>query len=241
MYKENDAKAHSSKSYFTVLYNHLIFIVLVVILGALLGFCAGIMMVKPVYSKSMSLMLIAEVDSNEENSSNTQDMALSQYWLGDVNKILKSRDFVTVVNNDYQGEGTISAGSIGISYSSEDSLIFSLSYTDSSFALAEAKLEAVITKAKVYLQDKIVADNVELKETSNFYAQGMNYNYTSYIIIGLFAGLAISVGFVTMKHLLDNTVKDRFEAEELTGANLLACIQSFSEEELAKSKKKKID
>lgn len=239
--KETEAKVHSSKSYFTVLYNHLLFIILVVIIGGLVGCCAGIIRVKPVYTKSMSLMLIAEVDATEENSSNTQDMALSQYWLGDVNKILKSRDFVAVVNQDYtsnNGAGSITAGAIGISYSNEESLIFSLSYTDSSYELAESKLNAVISKAKVYLQDKIVADNVELKETSNFFGQGMTYNYTSYIIIGLFAGLVLSVGFVTIRHLLDNTVKDRFEAEELTGANLLACIQSISDEEIAKSKKR---
>lgn len=240
MYKDSDTKVRSGKSYFSVLYSNLLFIILVVILGGLIGFGAGIMTVKPVYIKSMSLMLIAEVDSTEENSSSTQDMALSQYWLGDVNKILKSRDFVAVVNKDYaanNGEGGISAGAIGISYSSEESLIFSLSYTDSSYELAEAKLKAVIGKAKVYLQDKIVADNVELKETSNFFAQGMNYNYTSYIIIGLFTGLVISVAFVTIRHLLDNTVKDKFEAEELTGSNLLACIQMVNDEELAKKKK----
>lgn len=232
----------SGRSYFAVLYKNLLFIILSAILGALIGFGTGIITVKPVYTKSMSVMLLAEVDATEESASNSQDMALSQYWLGDVNKILKSSNFVTFANEYYEsenGSGSIEAGSISITYNSDQSLIFSISYTDLSYELAEAKLKSVISRAKIYLQDKLVADNVELKETSNVYGQSMKYNYTSYIIVGLFVGVLISVGYVTIKHLLDNTLKDKDEIEELTGTNLLACIESISDETLSKQRKKK--
>ena len=174
----------SGRSYFAVLYKNLLFIILSAILGALIGFGTGIITVKPVYTKSMSVMLLAEVDATEESASNSQDMALSQYWLGDVNKILKSSNFVTFANEYYESENgsdSIDAASISVTYNSDQSLIFSISYTDLSYELAEAKLKSVISRAKIYLQDKLVADNVELKETSNVYGQSMKYNYTSAI------------------------------------------------------------
>ncbi|MBR2871551.1 MAG: hypothetical protein IKB98_09310 [Clostridia bacterium] len=238
---DNNVKTSGSKkSIFAVLYKNLLLIILAAVLGALAGFGLGILSVEPVYRQGISVMLIAEVDSSNENASNSQDMALSQYWLGDVNEILTSPSFVKVANDYYKdngGEGEIVAGGISISYNSEQSLIFSITYTDVSDELAGKKLSAVVEKAKVHLQDKLVADNVELKETSNINFKSMDYDYTSYIIIGLLIGLLISVGYVVLRFLLDNTVKDKHELEELTGVNVLACIDSFDNRDKKHNKK----
>jgi capsular polysaccharide biosynthesis protein len=220
----------SKKSIFSVLYKNLLLIILATVLGALAGFGWGIISVDPVYSEGVSLMFIAEVTSEDENASNSQDMVLSQYWLADVNKILTSPSFVKIANdyyNDNGGEGSITTGGIKVSYNSEQSLIFSITYTDVSPELASKKLSAIVEKAKGHLQDKLVAKNVELKETSNINFKGMNYDYTSYIIIGLVIGLLVSAGFVAIRFLLDNTIKDKHELEEMTGVNVLACIDSF--------------
>lgn len=227
----------TKKSLFSLLYKNLFVIILAVILGILMGLGVGVLKEKPIYTEGTSVMLLAEVDSSSETASNTQDMALSQYWLSDINEILRSDSFVKVVNQSYKengGEGQISAGAINVTYSSDYSLIFSISYTDVDEALAGKKLNAVISEAKEYLKDKLVADNVELKETTNKNFKSVSYDYKSYLIIGALAGLLLSVGFYVVRFLLDNTVKDKAEIEELTGVNVFACIEYNKKEELKK-------
>ena len=228
------------KSLFTLLYKNLAIIILAGILGLLVGFGVGVLKEKPIYTESTSVMLLAEVDASSENTSNTQDMALSQYWLSDVKELLGSHSFVSIVNKSYKakgGQGEIYAGSINVSYYKDDSLIFSISYTDADEVLAGKKLNAVVEEAKEYLKDKLVADNVELKETTNVNAKSVSYDYKSYLIIGAIAGLLIAVSFYVIKYLLDNTVKEKSEIEELTGVNVFACIEYCKNDDTPKDKK----
>lgn len=222
------------KSLFSLLYKNLLVIILAVVLGLLVGFGIGVLKEKPIYTESTSVMLLAEVDASNENASNTQDMALSQYWLSDVKELLRSDNFVEVVNKAYKlkgGDGEIYASSIAVTYYNDESLIFSISYTDSDEVLAGKKLNVVVEEAKEYLKDKLVADNVELKETTNVNAKSVSYDYKTYLIIGAIAGLLIAVGYYLVRYLLDNTVKDKAEIEELTGVNVFACIEYTKPEE----------
>ncbi len=224
----------TKKSFFSLLYKNLFIIILAIVLGLLVGLGIGVLKEKPIYTESTSVMLLAEVDSSNEDASNTQDMALSQYWISDVNELLKSDNFVSVVNKTYKqngGKGEINAGAITVTYYNDESLIFSISYTDSDEVLAGKKLNAVVNEAKEYLKDKLVADNVELKETTNVNAKSVRYDYKIYLIIGAIAGLVIAVGYYLIRYLLDNTVKDKSEIEELTGVNVFACIEYTKPEE----------
>lgn len=225
----------SAKSFIRVVYKNLLLIVLSIILGALVGFGIGIIREKPIYTEGVSVMLLAEVDASSESSSRPQDMALSQYLLGDVKDLLTAPEFTKLATaryHDYYGqtEEVVKSSGISVSYAKGDSLIFNISYSDSSSELAEKKLKAVVDEAKIYLQDKLVAGSVELKETTNVNFKNMKYEYVSYIGIGLFVGLLIAFIYVVMKYLLDNTVKDKEEIEELTGSNILACINLLHED-----------
>ncbi len=224
----------TKKSLFSLLYKNLLVIILAIVLGLLVGLGIGVLKEKPIYTESTSVMLLAEVDASNEDASNTQDMALSQYLLSDVNELLKSDNFVAVVNKSYKqngGKGEIYSGAINVTYYNDESLIFSISYTDSDEVLAGKKLNAVVGEAKEYLKDKLVADNVELKETTNVNAKSVRYDYKIYLIIGAIVGLVIAVGYYLIRYLLDNTVKDKAEIEELTGVNVFACIEYTKSEE----------
>lgn len=212
-----------SFSLLKALYKNLVLIILCTVFGALLGLGYGVIRVKPVYTKTSTVMLVTGIES----SSYSNNLVLGQYYLKDVAMILQSTEFIEEVNAEYSengGTGEISSGSISFSYGNDDSLIFSISYSDSSYELAEKKLNAIITHSQERLVDLIKADSVKLKETNNVKSETYKYNYTKHIVIGLLAGCVLAVGYTMLKYFLDNTVKDRLEIEEITGVNVLACI-----------------
>lgn len=227
----------SGRTFFSALYEKLLLLILSTVLGALLGFGLGILRVSPVYTETTSVMLITDFKTaSGNNASNTSKITLAQLYLPNIEMILTSSEFIDATNESYReqgGESEITASKININYSDEGSLIFNISYTDVSYELAEEKLDVVVETAKEILKTKLVADNVELKETTNVNAQNAHYNYTKYIVVGLAIGLLISVGYVTVKYLMDNTIKDREEVERLTGVNVLAYIDAIPDEVFA--------
>ena len=52
-----------------------------------------------------------------------------------------------------------------------------------------------------------------------------NNGLSSYILIGVIAGVVLSVVVVLIKGAFDNTVHDKDELEDITGSNMLACIE----------------
>ena len=211
------------RSLLTALYKNILAIILAAVLGCLLGLGYGVLTVKPVYTRTSTVMLVAKINS----SSSSNNLVLSQYYLSDVGTIIKSAGFVAGANELHKengGAGVITSSGIGISYGVEDSLIFSISYRDKSDALAESKLKTVIAYAQSSLADYIKADGAELKETSNEMAKSSSYNYFKPSVIGFLLGAIAAVACVVVVYLLDNTVKDREEIEELTGVNVLAFI-----------------
>ena len=228
-------KQTSNNGYLAALYKKLTLIILSVVLGVLVGLGLGIMLVKPVYTKTTTVILITEYSSSSgASASNSSQMTLARLYLPTIGRILASNDFVEDANKLYDengGQGDIDGNAIKVKYNIEGSLIFDISYTDVSYELAEAKLNAVVKNAQASLTEKLVADNAIIKETTNIHQESYSYDYNLYIIVGFLAGAILSVGYVTIKYLLDNTIKDRFEIEEITGVNVIACIDYIPDED----------
>lgn len=228
-------KQTSSNGYLSALYKKLGLIILSVILGLLAGLGLGVILEKPVYTKTTTVILITEYSNSAGTSaSNSSQMTLARLYLPTIGRILASNDFVEDANKLYLedgGQGEINGSAIKVKYNVQDSLIFDISYTDASYELAEAKLNAVVKNAQASLTEKLVADNAIIKETTNIHKESYSYDYNLYIIMGFLVGALISVGYVTIKYLLDNTIKDRFEIEEITGVNVIACIDYIPDEE----------
>lgn len=233
----------SGTNYLSVLSKNIVAIILSLVLGFLVGLGVGVLVVKPVYTKTTTVMLITEFSNASGNSaSNSSEMTLAKLYLPTIGRILSSNEFVDDANKIYAdegGKGEIDGGNIKVNYGTDGSLIFDISYSDTSYELAEAKLNAVVLNAQISLKDKLVADNALLKETTNVRAETKSFNYNIYMILGTLLGAIISVGWVTIKYLLDNTLKDRFEIEEITGENVIACIDYLPDEDQTKKTKKK--
>lgn len=218
-----------------ILYKSWLWIVLVTILCALLGLFYSVSQVPPTYTATRSLMLRTEIHDAEYTSQSANQANLAKNYFVTVEKIIKSPKLVKEVNENNTLSGlTVRSSAIGISYG-ENSLIFKVSYTEKTKELAEQKLNALIdtfSKSNTIKQG-IMADDVQFIHTQKVCDIVENNSHVKITVIGGCVGLVLAVGVAFVVYLLDNTVRDRQEFEELTGVNVIAYINK------EKPKKKK--
>ena len=236
--EERNYEAQTEKAIpiFKILYKNLLFIILVTVLCALLGLGYSLSQIPPTYTASRSLILRTEInESDYEASQSVNQATLAKRYFGTVKELIKSPKLMQEVNENYTVEGQkISSGAINVIYG-EKSLIFKITYTDSSKELATEKLNVLIEtfSNSQTVKQGIMADNVQFMPTQRECDITENTSYVKVTVIGALAGLVISLVIAFLTYVLDNTVKDKQELEEMTGVRVIAYI---NKEELKKKK-----
>lgn len=202
---------------------------------------------KPVYTATKSIMFITNVTkldpatSGTSGSNSTNNATLAKKYLPDLAVYLTSDLFVKRADTAYKaryGEdaGSISAGSV--SYS-ERSLIFSMSYSDVTEELAKAKLDVMIESSNETIQNAdeegsniqglIMGEDVRLKETQSYATVSVSTKTARIILLSTFLGILVGAAIVLLIYLTDNTVKSRYELENLTGGSVIAYIEDVKQ------------
>lgn len=242
--QENNVKIKENEnvvSVFNILYKNLFLIILITIIGLLAGVGVGALRSKPTYTATLRVMFTTKF--SEEYNSAGNDVVLAKIYLPNAVDKVKSHIIIADANEIYTGEGSVSVEAITTSYG-EESLIFSISYTDYSEEVAVAKLRAIIESAKTNFPkpEFFVAKDATLREVENKAKIVKDSNFATYVIIGTLAGFVLAVAFFLIKDVTDTTVKDKEEFERITGLSVLACIDDVAVVErrrLAKEKKAK--
>ncbi len=232
--KVNTVEQDGSVSLLNIIYRNLFLILLVTIIGLLAGLGVAVFKAKPTYTASKRVMFITKYSEPTDDKGNPinsagNDMFLAKIYLPNAIDKIRSSLFVHDANdiyeNNYAGSGKISASAISARYG-EESLIFTLSYTDYSEETALNKLNSVIESAKLNFPKEAisVAKNSTLREVENRASLTKNSNFGKYLFIGAIFGLVLSVAVLVIKEVTDTTIKDRDELERLTGISVLACI-----------------
>ncbi len=219
--------------FFKVLYKNIVLIILITVLCALLSFGYSLLNKKTSVTVSQSVILRTSVSSSMGSSQST-NASHGKIYINEIRDIITNPKAIEKINayyTDVFGEdaGKISAGAIGIS-SKENSLIFNISYTDKDEEIAFNKLTAIYTVANDQLiKEDIKADpgsKLILTDGTGKILSSITTSDTSKnIILGAIVGIVISVAIAFILYVLDNTVKDKDEFEELTGVSILAYLE----------------
>jgi capsular polysaccharide biosynthesis protein len=154
----------------------------------------------------------------------TSNATLAKLYLPDVAKIIESPAVVNYADDTYDGEGGISASSINVDYG-ENSMIFTVSYSDLSSEAAAEKLITLITCASEALSSGAVeAKDVSLISTQNEIDISVNEGFMKYVLLGTAAGIVLSILLAILIYALDTTIVDREEFEEITDVPVLSYI-----------------
>ncbi len=230
-----------------ILWRNITAIIIATIIG--LGAGIGLALLKGTtsYTVTKRVMFVAKYSDAGNTAGN--DMVLAKLYLPNAVDKIESPLFIHEANEIYktyniyntsQGATPISAGAVYSSFG-DKSLIFSISYTDVSAEIAANKLKAVIVSAQNNLKkpEVTVAKDATIREVENRVTIKKNTNHAKFILLFTFLGFVTGVVSVLVKRTLDNTVKDKFELEDITGVPFLASIEDLQEVENKKNKKKK--
>ena len=215
-----------------VLYKNIVLLIMVTVLCTLLGLGYSLAYVKPTYTASRSVMLRTEMES--ANLANNFELA--DIFLSTVSEVVKSPTVIKEANDAYLTEGeSITASAIGIKQK-EESIIFKITYTDRTPELAIEKLDVLFETFanSQILQDTVPAKEAELIPTQRNSTYTSNVGHTKYAILGGVIGLVITAVAVLVVYVLDNTVRDKTEFEELTGVSVIAYINKEKPKKRAK-------
>ena len=231
---ENNYSQKKGVSFFRLIKSNLLLISLIIVLVSLIGTLFGVLFSKPVYKASRSVILRTELSSSSADAE-TNNASLAFLVIGQLEYHFTSADYIEIANKKYlesnsEAKDSISAGGIVLEYKT-DSLIFTLSYQDVNKETAINKLKAVYNASEEYFKTHSTPYNIKLIPTDNAgtddgrFAISVSDSLKIYVLIGVLAGVVLSVVVVLIKGALDNTVHDKDELEGITGSDMLAYIE----------------
>lgn len=236
MEENNVLKPDKSLSFLKVIYRYVYLIIAFIITTTSIGLAYGLIFVEPVYTVSRSFILSAPVAGGSASNS----AALGKFYITQVQSLLLTPDYVNMANIQYkelrpEATSRISAKAISVEYN-DDSLIFTISFKDTDQNEAVAKLHAVYLTAFNELQKDMSISNLTLIDTENIEIDFENNIYKGVnvsvdnglincVIIGFLAGLVISIGIALIAFVLDNTIRDKEDFEQMTGISVIAYIE----------------
>lgn len=250
---ENEKSTNSSSKFsiFKTLYLRWKVILVVALIGLIATIPFAILRNNVSYRASKSVMLVTKMVYSDIDLDN----AVTGDIIDDVFEQIKSNKYVAMVNETIKDGPRISRGAISTSKNSSNTFIFTITYTASTPEVAKAGLEKIISFSNMKVFEKSVAGQLPIHE--NFfeyhtaadtitikavqYDASVKENSTLFrnivVSVVLSLVLAVIVGLIT--GLLDNTLIDKEELEEITGANLLAFIDDTDLPVKSKKHKKK--
>lgn len=204
--------------FFRIIIRNWVLILVLIIVCGIGGTMLGFITTKPVYTVKCDVMLKVY-----QNRTDKADTSLAKRYLPTIADTMVTPEVQKYARDNYKV--AVSVGAVSITYN-EDSLIFSVSYSDSNKEDAEKKLEAFLLAADFKMQEKTP---VPVKKIQIVKMQNKNYfqvtdNKFQYTPIALAGGLVLGVIVAVLIYLLDNKVKDGKELESITGVSVLSYI-----------------
>lgn len=224
-YDENQTVREETNYFWYGFKRFIIYIVLAAIIGGIAGATYGVLKDRGVYTAKEEVMLVAKLNGSET----TTNVSLSKRIMPSIPVIIKDSECVATANANYYAQeakepagAVISSNNIAVQYD-ENSLIFTISYTDSSEAEAIKKLAAVITAAETVLsmEGKLPVNVLNLKRLQNKPEVSESKNFWKFTLLGFGAGLVISFIVAVIIRLGDSSMYTARELEEITGTGVV--------------------
>lgn len=200
-------------------------IILFAIIGVFLSFGLASVACKPYYEASCTV--IFKVNESDDTS-NTDKISLAKKLIPSVVYVLKT-SIVDIANKGIKDGNYLSRNSISSSYN-EDSLLFTLSYTDVSRENAINKLNLLFETAEKdnTLLNYIQASEFKLLKTQHTPSVSSGTRKLLFTVIGTVLFCILVCGVIILINVLDHTVRDRDELEKLSESNVIAYIDDFA-------------
>lgn len=231
---ENETK--KTIPFFRLLVKNLLLEILIAFLCALVAFGISMYTDKTYYTVNQSVMLRTSIQSGLGQASQSSNASHGKLYMPMVKDSITNPEAIRKANELYKQKhpditDEISASDINVTYK-ENSLIFNISYTDFSEQKSKEKLAIVFEVANEQLKKDIkgevkliLTDGVDEDGGVRYYSVVTSDSTFENTLLGGAIGVVLAVLIVFIKHITDNTVKDKDEFEALTGASVISYIE----------------
>ena len=209
---------------FSALWAKKTIIILSAIFMALVAFVGTKMFVTPKYTSVTKLYVMAK---NDDSSAST---TYSELQSGS----MLTKDYMELVKSRPVLEKTISKLKLDVTpeelaemittETPTDTRIMSISVTDDDPKEAKQIADTLRKAVSVQITEIMNADSVNTVEEGNLPTSPSSPNVKKNMMLGAMLGLVISMGFVVLIFLLDDTVKTPDDVEKYLGLNVLASL-----------------
>lgn len=210
-------------------------IVCAAILCAAAGLSYALFVRGTVYTAQTEVILITNILYTSESGeyiSVRDNLNFARVYLPTLATNVVSPRYVNEANRIYNesagktGGKSVLASAIKVNYG-EESLIFSVSYTDKDKTAAEEKLDALISSMRKNTVNFMGASESEIRKVQNSATITENDGVSRFTLIGLLFGIVAGVGITFLLYFCDSSVKDAEELKAITGAEILAKVNTL--------------
>lgn len=225
------------KELFNVFWNKKIFIIIVTILFAIIGFIYTKYIVKPIY-KSTATLVLTKSDSTEETTITQTEVTLNQQLVATYTELIKTKNILGEVINNLGYEDITEEElkeDITVELVSSTQLI-EISVKNSNPERAK-NLTNEIADVFVKREKEIYKlDNISKVDEAKLPTTPDNINHKKDIVMFTIMGFVVSMGIVFIISLFDTTIKNSEEVEKRLGLTVLASIPQYDYEMKKKGK-----
>lgn len=209
---------------FSALWAKKTIIILSAVFMALVAFVGTKMFVTPKYTSVTKLFVMAKNDDTSASATYT-DLQTGSMLTKDYMELVKSRPVLEKTISKLKLDVTPEelAGMI-TTETPTDTRIMSISVTDDDPKEAKQIADTLRKAVSVQITEIMNADSVNTVEEGNLPTSPSSPNVKKNMMLGALLGLVISMGFVVLISILDDTVKTPDDVEKYLGLNVLVSI-----------------
>lgn len=209
---------------FSALWAKKTIIILSAVFMALVAFVGTKMFVTPKYTSVTKLFVMTKNDDTSASATYT-DLQTGSMLTKDYMELVKSRPVLEKTISKLKLDVTPEelAGMI-TTETPTDTRIMSISVTDDDPKEAKQIADTLRKAVSVQITEIMNADSVNTVEEGNLPTSPSSPNVKKNMMLGALLGLVISMGFIVLISILDDTVKTPDDVEKYLGLNVLTSI-----------------
>ena len=217
------------KELFEMFWNKKIKIILIVAIFGVIGVIYTVMFVTPEYTSWITLVLAGQEKSNSDKETSetitTTDLTLNSKLVATYSELVTSTNVVRQVisNLGISMDEEALKKNIGVT-AREGTDVIEISVTDQNPAYA---MQIANETAKVFMEqvsEIYNISNIHVVDQAEEPKTPSNVNHLRDVLIFAFVGVIVSVAYVLIANMLDNTVKTREEVERIFKIPVIAEI-----------------
>ena len=217
------------KKLISIFWNKRLHIIVISVISIIIGTIYSFYFVEPKYEAYTTVMLVKDVSSTNETITSS-DLGLAKNLIGTYSKLVKSKSVLRETINNLGINETEDTLKDEITVSEiEDAEMLRITVKDENPVQAMKVANEVTEVFKKRVTEIYKINNVYIVDEAEESITPCNINHIRDIIIFFIIGLVVSVVYVLVANMFDNTIKDAYDIESNTELITLVSITFVNE------------